>query len=116
MTFRDTIDLWPSRSSVRGAAVINEDGLLVYDELGTSLDGEAIAALAVTLHRHARQFGAAAAGGGLGSVVLEFDQGPALVAALDDRHTLVVLALPDRDIGQLLFDIRAARADLATVI
>jgi len=113
MSFRRTIEQWPSRSSVRGAAVVSEDGFLVHDELGTSLDGEAIAALAVTLHRHARQFGAAAEGGELGAIVLEFERGPAILAALDDRHTLVVLAQPDRDLGHLLFDIRTARATLA---
>ena len=116
MSFRRTIDQWPSRSLVRGAAVVNEDGFLVHDELGSGLDGEAIAALAVTLHRHARQLGAAADAGHLGSVVLELDRGPAILAALDDRHTLVVLARPDRDFGQLLYDIRSARADLARVI
>lgn len=113
MSFRRTIDQWPSRSSVRGAAVVSEDGLLVHDHLGAGLDGEAIAALAVTLHRHAAQFGAAADGGGLGAVVLEFDRGPAILRTLDDRHTLVVLAVPDHDLGPLLYDIRSARAALA---
>lgn len=116
MSFRRTIDQWPSRPSIRGAAVISEDGLLVHDHLGAGLDGEAVAALAVTLHRHAGQFGTAAAGGGLGSVVLEFDRGPAILRSLDDRHTLVVLAYPDRDLGPLLFDIRSARAALARTL
>ena len=116
MSFRSTINQWPSRSSVRGAAVISEDGLLIHDELGPGVDREAVAALAVTVRRHAEQLGAAAEGGSLGSVVVELSQGMAVLSSLDDRHTLVVLARPDRDLGQLLFDIRSARAVLAAVV
>ncbi len=116
MSFRSTINQWPSRASVRGAAVISEDGLLIHDELDAGVDRDAVAALAVTVRRHAEQLGAAAQGGSLGSVVVELSQGPAILASLDDGHTLVVLARPDRDLGQLLFDLRSARAVLAGVI
>ncbi len=116
MSFRSTVNQWPSRSSIRGAAVISEDGLLIHDELDPGIDREAVAALAVAVRRHAEQLAAAAQGGALGSVVVELSRSPAVLSSLDDRHTLVVLAYPDRDLGQLLFDIRSARAVLAGVI
>ncbi len=116
MSFHQIIDRWPSRSAVRGAAVINEDGFLVHDALVEGLDHEAIAALGVTLLRHARQFGLAVDGGNLGAVVIELGNGPAILLPLDSRHTLVVLAGPDHDLGQLLFELQSARVSLAEVI
>lgn len=116
MSFRSTINQWSSCSSIRGAAVVSEDGLLIHDELDSGVDREAVAALAVAVRRHAEQLGAAAHGGTLGSVVMELSDSPTIVTVLDDRHTLVVLAYPERDLGQLLFDIRSARAVLAGVV
>lgn len=112
MTFRRTLDQWPSRSLIQGAAIVSEDGLLVHDALGHQVDGEAVAALAVAVRRHAEQLGNAV-GGTLGSTVMELSGGPALVTPLDSRHTLIVLARPDADLGPLLFDIRQGRPALA---
>lgn len=116
MSFRESLDRWPSRSTVRGAAVVSEDGLLIHDALGAGVDGEAVAALSVVLLREASQLGHAARGGRLGTAVFELEQGPALVTAVDDRHTLVVLAQPDRDLGPLLLDIRREKSNLRQVI
>ncbi len=116
MSFQQIIDRWPSRSAIRGAAIINEDGFLVHAALAEGLDHEAVAALGVTLLRHARQFGGAAGGGVLGAVVIELENGPAILLSLDIRHTLVVLAVPNRDLGQLLWELRSARVSLAGVI
>jgi len=116
MPFTDPIDRWTSRPVIRGAAVVSEDGLLVHDALPDRVDREAVAALAVTVRRHAEQLGTAAAAGNLGRIVLEFADGPAIVAVLDDRHTLVVLAAPDQDLGPLLFDIRDGRPALLRAI
>lgn len=116
MPFSLTIDRWSSRPVIRGAAVVSEDGLVVHEALGAGVDREAVAALAVTVRRHAAQLADAAAAGSLGSIVLELTGGSVVLAALDDRHTLVVLAAPDRDLGPLLFDIRDGRAALVQAI
>jgi predicted regulator of Ras-like GTPase activity (Roadblock/LC7/MglB family) len=113
MSLRTTLDQWPSRESIRAAAVINEDGLLIHDALTAGMDAEAVAALAVTLLQTSRQLAVAADGGNLGSMVLELDQGPAVVTALDHRHTLVIMAQPHQDIGPLLHDIRRQKSHLA---
>lgn len=113
MSLRATLDRWSSRSTIRGAAVISEDGLLVHDAFDDTVDGEAVAALALAVLRHAEQFRDVAGGGELGSVVLELATGPAIVAGLDHRHTLVVLARPDLDLGPLLFDISREKSALS---
>jgi len=113
MSLRDSLDRWSSRNSIRGAAVVNEDGLLVHDALTAGVDAEAIAALSVTVARNGRQLGTSAGAGRLGSIVLEFDYGPTIVTPLDDRHTLVVFAEPDQDLGPLLFEVRREKAALS---
>lgn len=115
MPFRQTLDRWPSCAVIQGAAIISEDGLLVHDDLGRHVDGEAVAALAVAVRRHAEQLGTAV-GGTLGSTVMELTGGPAVITPLDTRHTLIVLARPGMDIGPLLFDIRQGRSTLAEAL
>lgn len=109
MSLPRILDGWASRDLIEGAAVLSEDGLLVHDLLNSALDGEAIAALAVTVVRHCRQLGTALGRGGFGSVVLDLDDGPAVLTPLDREHTLVIVAAADRDIGPLLFDLRQSR-------
>ena len=116
MLLSDTIDRWSSRPAIRGAAVVSEDGLLVHDALTGAVDREAVAALAVAVLTHARQLGEAALAGGVGSVVIELAQGPAIVSGIDDRHTLVVLAEPGRDLGGLLFEIRQQKPSLSRAL
>ncbi len=116
MTFRDSIGQWPSYIDVRGAAVISEDGLLVHDLFPPGADGEAVAALALSLLYQAEQLGRAAGGDEAGTVVAEVDAGPVVVTRLDRHHSLVVLAQPGRDIGALLFDIRRHRTQLGEVV
>ncbi len=112
MSLRTSLDRWPSVESIRAAAVVSEDGLLIHDAFEGEVDRDAVAALAVTLVRTGRQLGHAANHGALGSMVVEFEGGPAVLAALDDNHTLVLLAKPDRDVGPLLFDVRREKTAL----
>ena len=92
---------------------MNEDGLLIHDALAPGVDAEAVAALSVTVARNGRQLGTSAGAGVLGSIVLEFDKGPTIVTALDERHTLVLLAEPEQDLGPLLFEVRREKAALS---
>jgi predicted regulator of Ras-like GTPase activity (Roadblock/LC7/MglB family) len=115
MSLRQIVDRWSARDRIRGAAIVSEDGLVIHDALGGG-DTEAIAALAVTIVRDAGQFAEAAAGGSLRTVVLDAESGPAILSPIDARHTLVVLALPDRDLGPLLHEIRRERPALSQAV
>jgi len=116
MSLPEVLDGWSSRPVIRAAAVVNEDGLLVHDLLDPRTDAEAIAALAVTIVRHSRQLGEAHGDPDLHTVVLDRPGGPTILSPIDERHTLVVLAAADRDIGPLLFDIRRSRDSLGRSI
>jgi uncharacterized protein len=115
-TLPHPMDRWSSRDAIRGAAIVSEDGLLVYDALPAGSDREAVAALLRPLVDNGRQLGDAAGAGRLDTLVLDLEAGPAIVSPVDERHTLVVLARPDQDIGRLLFEIRTERAAVARAI
>jgi len=106
---RDVIQGLDAGGSVRGAAIIGEDGLLIHNALGAEADAEAVAALAVTTLRHAEQFGGACRSGPFHSAVFEFGVGPAILSALSPGATLVILAHADRDLGPLLYELRQKR-------
>lgn len=105
-----------SRESVRGAAIVGDDGLVIHDALTTEADAEAVAALAVTTMRHADQFGGAGRCGALRTAVLDFGNGPAILSVLGPGALLVVLARPDRDLGPLLYEIRTRRDSLTGLL
>ena len=113
---REIIQGLDAGESVRGAAIVGEDGLVIHDALGPGADGEAVAALAVTTLRHAEQFGGACRSGSLQTAVFEFGEGPAILSALTPAATLVVLAHPGRDIGPLLHELRIQRDALTGLL
>ena len=113
---REILQSLDSGDTVRGAAIIGEDGLVIHDALGAGADGEAVAALAVTTFRHAEQLGSAGRCGDLNTAVFDFEKGPAILATLDPRSTLVVLAHKDRDLGPLLYELRTKRVTLSGLL
>jgi predicted regulator of Ras-like GTPase activity (Roadblock/LC7/MglB family) len=113
---REIIQGLDAGESVRGAAIVGEDGLVIHDALGSGPDSEAVAALAVTTLRHAEQFGGACRSGPLQTAVFDFGNGPAILSALTPAATLVVLAHPDRDLGPLLYELRLRRDALTGLL
>ncbi|NOT09068.1 MAG: hypothetical protein HOP28_12785 [Gemmatimonadales bacterium] len=113
---KEIIHSFDAQDSVRGAAIIGEDGLVIHDALSAGADAEAVAALAVTTMRHAEQFGSAGRCGTLRTAVLDFAEGPAILTTLGPSATLVLLARPERDLGPLLFELRSRHAALAGLL
>ena len=113
---REILQGFDAGDSVRGAAIVGEDGLVIHDALTADADTDAVAALAVTTMRHAEQFGGAGRCGALRTAVLDFGSGPAILTALTPTTTLVVLAHAGRDLGPLLYELRTRRASLAGLL
>jgi predicted regulator of Ras-like GTPase activity (Roadblock/LC7/MglB family) len=116
MSLPELMEGWSNRAAVRCAAVVDEDGLLVHDMLTHGLDGEAVAALAVTAVRHLRQLGEVLGSASVRNVVVDSTAGPTILTPLDHGHTLVVIARPDLDIGPLLREIRLASPALSQAV
>jgi predicted regulator of Ras-like GTPase activity (Roadblock/LC7/MglB family) len=110
------VDGLAARPEVTGVAVISGEGLLIDQALGPTTDGEALAALATTLIRHANELGGAAAQGPLGTAVLEFGAGPVIVTGLADGAALVLQARPEVDLGELLYLVRRHRGAIADLL
>lgn len=110
------LESWSASPAVRGAAIVSEDGLLVHDLLPPGADADAVAALAVTVLRQARQLAEAAGGSAVRRLVVDLGDGTAALVPIDNRHTLVVLAGPGQDLGALLFEIRRSAAALSEAI
>jgi len=113
---REVLQHLDAGDSVRGGAIVGADGLIIHNALRPEDDEEAIAALAVTTMRHAEQFGASSGSGELRTAVLEFGDGPAILTPLNPVATLIVLAKPDRDLGDLLFQLRTRRDSLMGLV
>jgi len=113
---REIIQGLDAGASVKGAAIIGEDGLVIHDALGAGADGDAVAALAITTLRSAEQLGGACRSGPLETAIFEFGEGPAILSALTPSATLVVLAHPNRDLGPLLYELRIRRDTLTGLL
>lgn len=115
-TLRDLLDRLASRSEVEAVYVVGQDGLLI-DQVGPDgADGEAVAAMAPTLLQNAREMGSAARHEEVGSAVIEFGDGVAIVTDISADIILVTFVKPDVTFGQLLFELRHNREQIADLV
>ena len=115
-TLRDLVAILRRREGVEAAVVLGGDGLVIAGDAGAGIDAEQLAAHLPGVVTAAEDFGAAAARGTLGTALLEYDGGLALVAVLSRDALLVVLLRADADVAPLIFDVRRSRAQLAALV
>ena len=106
---RTLIEGLAARPEVTGVALVSTEGLLIDHALPPTLDGDALAALAITVLRQLDELGAAAGRGPAASAVVEFQGGPTIIGATESGSALIVLARPEADLGELLYLIRRYR-------
>lgn len=104
------------RPEVDGAALISPEGLLLASQVGDSHDAEALAALIVSLARLGEQVAAAAGRSGPERLIVETAAGMILASPLTDGALLLVLAGSKASVGQLLYDLRQMRGNLAALL
>jgi predicted regulator of Ras-like GTPase activity (Roadblock/LC7/MglB family) len=105
-----------ARDGVDLVLLLSADGLPIDQAGARSADGEAAAALTATLLRHAERLGSELGGGAPASLVLELDDGAAVVAPLGREGALLVAARGDADLGGLLFELRRHRPAVAALL
>ena len=115
-TIRDIVGAIRQREGVEAAVVLGRDGLLIDGEAVAQLDAENVAAHVPSIITAADEFGAAAGRGPLTTAVLEHPNGIAIVSALSAEAVLLVLVRPSADVGQLLFELRRNRANIASLV
>jgi uncharacterized protein len=104
------------RDGVEAVLVISADGLPIEHSARGSADTESVAALTPALVQSATRLGLGAARGALRTGVLEFERGLMIVAQLGAGDALAIVAAPEADLGQLLYDLRQHRPALAALL
>lgn len=112
----DLLDRLSSRSEVEAVFVVGQDGLLIDQEGPEETDAEAVAAMAPNLLQMARELGAAARHNGLATAVVEYADGVAIVTDVPPEVILVTFVAPGVPFGDLLFELRRNREQIAKLI
>jgi len=113
---RRLVDGLASRPEIAGVAVISGDGLVIEQALGHDADADAIAALTTTIARHGHELGTATGRGFLGATVFDFANGPAVMTHFADGMSMILLARPDADLGEVLYLLRRQRDEIAGLL
>ncbi len=113
---RDVVQGLASRPDVDAVVVLSSDGLPIDSGGRTSVDSEAVAALAATFANGAKRLGEAAECDGLGGTVVEFNDRLAVLRPLGTEGHLFILAAKATNVGPLLFDLRRDASTLAALL
>lgn len=105
-----------AREGVEAVLVLSADGLPIEHASRGAFEAESLAALTATLGQYANRLGLGAGRGALRTAVLEYERGLLVVAQLGGGDGLAILAAPDANIGDLLYDLRQHRPALAELL
>jgi predicted regulator of Ras-like GTPase activity (Roadblock/LC7/MglB family) len=115
-SIRDLVGAIRQREGVEAAVILGRDGLLIDSQAVAGIDSEALAARIPAIIAPADELGAAAGRGALVTAVLEHATGLAVVSVLNADAVLFVLVRPDANVGQLLFELRRNREQIAALV
>jgi predicted regulator of Ras-like GTPase activity (Roadblock/LC7/MglB family) len=115
-TIRDLVAAIREREGVQAAIVLGRDGLVIDGQGVPSVDTENVAAHVPPVLLAAEEMGHASTQGSLQTAVLEYERGVAIVSALSTDAVLLVLALPNVNLAQLLYELRRNRANIASLV
>ncbi|MCX5766622.1 MAG: roadblock/LC7 domain-containing protein [Gemmatimonadetes bacterium] len=115
-TIRDLVAAIRQREGVEAAVILGRDGLLIDSQVVPGLDAEHVAAHVPSIIQFADELGASAERGALQTAVLELEHSLAVVSCLSPDAVLLVLVQPSADLGQLLYELRRNRANIAALV
>jgi uncharacterized protein len=115
-SIRDLVAALRQREGVDAAVVLGRDGLVIDSQAADGMVPDDLAARIPSILGPADELGQAAGRGDVVTVVLEHQQGLAIVSVLNEEAVLLVLVHPTADIGQLLYEIRRNREHIATIV
>ena len=115
-SIRDLVRAIRQREGVEAAVILGRDGLLIDSQVVPGLDAEDLAARIPAIIGPADDLGAAAGRGRLTTAVLEHESGLAVVSVLSADAVLFVLVRPEANVGQLLYELRRNREQIAALV
>ena len=114
-SIRDLVGAIRQRDGVEAAVVLGRDGLLIDSQTVPGVDAEDLAARIPAIIGAADDLGTASRGA-LTTAVLEHRDGLAVISVLSDDAILLVLVRPQANVGQLLFELRRNRENIASLV
>ena len=115
-TIRDLVGVLRQREGVEAAVVLGRDGLLIDSDVQSTIDAENMAALIPQVVAAGDDLGAHDGRGAVQTAILEFAHGIAVICVLNPDAILLVIAQPTANLGQLLFELRRNRANIASLV
>lgn len=115
-TIRDLVGTIRRRDGVEAAILLGRDGLLIDGQVGPALDADGLAAHVPTIVNAADELGAVAKRGAVSVGVFEYPGGLAVISVLSSEAVLLVLVQPSANLGQLLFELRQTRGQMAALV
>ena len=112
----DVLTALAGRPDAAGALVASDEGLVIDAALPPGLEPETIAALAATAFRTLHGLASAMHHGEPAQLVLDSTGGTVVLSQLTSTTTLVVLAAPGAELGELLYDLRRHGPALAELV
>lgn len=115
-TIRDLVGAIRKRDGVDAVIVLGRDGLVIDSQTGDGYTADDVAAHVPSVLTAADELGGTAALGTLATAVLEYPRGLAIISVLSSDALLLVLAQPNPNLGQLLFELRRNREHIAALV
>ena len=115
-SIRDLVAAIRRRDGVEAAVVLGREGLLIDGQAVAGLDTEVIAARIPSIVAPADDLAAALSQGPLITAVLEYQRGLAVISPLSADAILLVLVQSGANVGQLLFELRRNREQIASLV
>jgi uncharacterized protein len=115
-SIRDLVSALRQREGVDAVILLGRDGLLIDSQAAQGLSPEDLAARIPPIIGPADELGVAAGRGEVVTVILEHRQGLAIMSVLSAEAILLVLVQPGANIGQLLYELRRNREQIAALV
>jgi uncharacterized protein len=101
---------------VEAAVILGRDGLVIDSQTIEGLDAEELSARIPPIFAAGDDVGAATGRGELMTAVLEHTGGLALISGLTRDVVLLVLLAPRANVGQILYELRRYRGQIAALV
>lgn len=115
-TIRELVAALRRREGVEAVAILGRDGLLIEGQSLPQVDVERVSAHVPSIVQWSDELGDAAARGALQVAVLQFDRGLAVLSCFSPEAVLLVLVQPNANVGELLYELRRHRANMAALV
>jgi uncharacterized protein len=115
-SIRDLVAALRQREGVDAAIVLGRDGLLIDSQVIDGLSADDLAARIPPIITPADELGASLGRGEVVTTILEHRNGIVIMSVLSPEAILVVLVQPTANVGQLLYELRRNREQIAALV